>query len=191
MKLVTYRASVEAEARLGVVVGDQVLDAEALGEVYGEDIPSTMLDLIDTGRAGVDALREIVEEAGDNPPIHTSTALANVKLLAPIPRPRKNIFGIGLNYLDHITESAKALDTDDALPKEPVVFSKPPTAVIGPGDAIRHDSSMTQQLDWEVELAVIIGRQATRVAREDALGCVFGYSVMIDVSARRLSRALT
>lgn len=189
MKLVTYRASVEAEARLGVIVGDQVLDAEALGEVYGEDIPSSMLDLIDTGRAGVDALREIVEEAGDNPPIHTSTALANVKLLAPIPRPRKNIFGIGLNYLDHITESAKALDTDDALPKEPVVFSKPPTAVIGPGDAIRHDSSMTQQLDWEVELAVIIGRRATRVAREDALSCVFGYSVMIDVSARDNRRA--
>jgi len=75
------------------------------------------------------------------------------------------------------------------LPEQPVIFSKPPTAVIGPGDAIRHNGNITQQLDWEVELAVIIGRRATRVSEEDALRHVFGYSVMIDVSARDNRRA--
>ena len=112
-----------------------------------------------------------------------------MKLLAPIPRPRKNIFGIGLNYVEHVAESAKSLDTAKELPKQPVIFSKPPTAVIGPGDGIEHNGRITQQLDWEVELAVIIGTTARRVRREEALGHVFGYSVMIDVSARDNRRA--
>ena len=75
------------------------------------------------------------------------------------------------------------------LPKQPVIFSKPPTTVIGPGDAIEHNARITKQLDWEVELAVIIGTTARRVRREDALKHVFGYSVMIDVSARDNRRA--
>ncbi|MFZ9199466.1 MAG: fumarylacetoacetate hydrolase family protein, partial [Paracoccaceae bacterium] len=97
--------------------------------------------------------------------------------------------GIGLNYLDHVIESAKALDTNKDLPKQPVIFSKPPTAVIGPDDPIQHNAKITKQLDWEVELAVIIGTRATRVSRENALKHVFGYSVMIDVSARDNRRA--
>jgi 2-keto-4-pentenoate hydratase/2-oxohepta-3-ene-1,7-dioic acid hydratase in catechol pathway len=70
-----------------------------------------------------------------------------------------------------------------------VVFSKPPTAVIGPGDGIQHNSKMTQQLDWEVELAVIIGKKATRIDKENAMSHVFGYSIMNDVSARDNRRA--
>jgi len=118
-----------------------------------------------------------------------STPLSNVRLLAPIPRPRKNIFGIGLNYVEHVDESARSLDTPVDLPKQPIVFSKPPTSVIGPGAAIEHNAKMTQQLDWEVELAVIIGRTAKRIEEADALDHVFGYSVMIDVSARDCRRA--
>lgn len=189
MKLVTYRASVEAAARLGVVVGDLVVDAADLGKAFGEAMPDSMLGLIDTGRPGLAALAVLLARAGDTPPIGTATALANVTLLAPIPRLRKNIFGIGLNYLDHVAESAAALDTDAALPKQPVIFSKPPTAVIGPNEPIQHNAAITQQMDWEVELAVIIGTTARRVARRDALSHVFGYSVMIDVSARDCRRA--
>ncbi|MCC5999833.1 MAG: fumarylacetoacetate hydrolase family protein [Pararhodobacter sp.] len=189
MKLVTYRPSVEGAARLGVLDGDLVVDVAALGATYGEDFPDSMLGLIDAGRPGLDALRAAVEECEGQFPAGCATALANVQLLAPIPRPRKNIFGIGLNYLDHVTESAKALDTAPDLPREPVVFSKPPTTVIGPDDPIRHDGDMTRQLDWEVELAAIIGTRAARVSRESALAHVFGYSVMIDVSARDNRRA--
>ena len=189
MKLVTYRASVEAAARLGVISGDLVLDTALLGEAFGEAIPDSMLGLIDAGKPGLAALVALVAKAGAMPPIGTATALANVTLLAPIPRPRKNIFGIGLNYLEHVAESAAALDTDATLPKQPVIFSKPPTSVIGPDMPIAHNKKITQQMDWEVELAVIIGTTARRVSRANALAHVFGYSVLIDVSARDCRRA--
>ena len=189
MKLVTYRASVEAAARLGVMDGDQVVDVARLGALMGEDLPDSMLALIDTGRPGLATLRACLEGAEGDYAACVATDLANVTLLAPIPRPRKNIFGIGLNYLDHVIESAKALDTNSDLPKQPVIFSKPPTCVIGPGEAIEHNAAITRQLDWEVELAVIIGTRARRVTRANALKHVFGYAVMIDISARDNRRA--
>lgn len=189
MKLVTYRASVEAAARLGVIVDDLVVDVEALGIAHGEALSGTMLGFIDAGRPALETLRDCLEQSQGRFSAGLATALANVRLLAPIPRPRKNIFGIGLNYVEHVAESAKSLDTSKDLPKQPVVFSKPPTTVIGPGEGIEHNRKMTQQLDWEVELAVIIGTTARRVAKQDALGHVFGYSVMIDVSARDNRRA--
>lgn len=179
MKLVTYRASVEAAARLGVIDGGFVVDAGRLG------LPDSMLGLIEAGPAATAALRDALPAA----PWQAKLPLANVTLLAPIPRPRKNIFGIGLNYVEHVAESAKSLDTSKDLPKQPVIFSKPPTTVIAPGEPIRHNGKLTQQLDWEVELACIIATRATRVARADALSHVFGYSVMIDVSARDNRRA--
>lgn len=189
MKLVTYRASVEGAARLGVIEGDLVVDVERLAAGQGESLPVSMLGLIDAGRPGLETLRACLEAARGRHKPGAATALANVRLLAPIPRPRKNIFGIGLNYVEHVAESAAALDTAKDLPKQPVVFSKPPTTVIGPGEAIEHNADITRQLDWEVELAVIIGTTARRIRREDALAHVFGYSVMIDVSARDNRRA--
>jgi 2-keto-4-pentenoate hydratase/2-oxohepta-3-ene-1,7-dioic acid hydratase in catechol pathway len=189
MKLVTYRADIEAAARLGVMDGDLVVDVTRLGAMMGDELPGSMLDLIEAGRSGLATLRACLDGAEGDYAAGVATDLANVTLLAPIPRPRKNIFGIGLNYLDHVIESAKALDTNKDLPKQPVIFSKPPTCVIGPGAAIEHNAAITEQLDWEVELAVIIGTRARRVARADALKHVFGYSVMIDVSARDNRRA--
>ncbi|MGN6304336.1 MAG: fumarylacetoacetate hydrolase family protein [Mesorhizobium sp.] len=189
MKLVTYRASVEAAARLGVVVDDLVVDVGALGETFGEDLPDTMLGLIDAGRPGLEALQACLDGAEGRFAPGTATALSNVRLMAPIPRPRKNIYGIGLNFVEHVAESARTLDTARDLPKQPIVFTKPPTAVIGPGEGIEHNRKMTQQLDWEVELAVVIGSAAKHVSKADALKHVFGYSVMIDVSARDNRRA--
>jgi len=189
MKLVTYRASVEAAARLGVVVDDLVVDVEALGETFGEDLPDTMLGLIDAGRPGLEALQACLDGSEGRFAPGTATALSNVRLMAPIPRPRKNIYGIGLNFVEHVAESARTLDTAKDLPKQPIVFTKPPTAVIGPGEGIEHNRKMTQQLDWEVELAVVIGSAAKHVSKADALKHVFGYSVMIDVSARDNRRA--
>lgn len=189
MRLVTYRRTVEDAARLGVIDGDLVVDVPLLGDMAGVMMPATMLDLIDMGPVAVDRLRGLVEDLRGRLDPGVAVPLVNVRLLAPIPRPRKNIFGIGLNYVEHVAESAKSLDTARDLPKQPVIFSKPPTAVIGPGEPIRHDAAITRQLDWEVELACIIGRTARRVSQDDALGHVFGYSVMIDVSARDNRRA--
>jgi 2-keto-4-pentenoate hydratase/2-oxohepta-3-ene-1,7-dioic acid hydratase in catechol pathway len=189
MRLVTYRANVEAAARLGAVVDDMVVDVERIGAAAGVALPASMLDLIDLGPPATTALKKILSDKASQWPVGTVLPLANVRLLAPIPRPRKNIFGIGLNYVEHVAESSRALDTAKELPKQPVIFSKPPTSVIGPDDAIEHNKAITQQLDWEVELAVVMGRTARRVSEAQALDFIFGYSVMIDVSARDNRRA--
>jgi 2-keto-4-pentenoate hydratase/2-oxohepta-3-ene-1,7-dioic acid hydratase in catechol pathway len=189
MRLVTYRANVEAAARLGAVVDDMVVDVERIGAAAGVALPASMLDLIDLGPPATTALKKILSDKASQWPVGAVLPLANVKLLAPIPRPRKNIFGIGLNYVEHVAESSRALDTARELPKQPVIFSKPPTSVIGPDDAIEHNKAITQQLDWEVELAVVMGRTARRVSEAQALDFIFGYSVMIDISARDNRRA--
>jgi len=189
MRLVSYRASVEAEARVGALVGNLVLDLARFGAAKNIDLPVAMLDFIDLGPSAVTAVSGMIADAEGVFPLGSAVPLANVRLLAPIPRPRKNIFGIGLNYTEHVAESAKSLDTSADLPRQPVIFSKPPTSVIGPGDPILHDASITQQLDWEVELAAVIGIRGKGVAREDALAHVFGYTVCIDMSARDCRRA--
>ncbi|PWE34387.1 FAA hydrolase family protein [Maritimibacter sp. 55A14] len=189
MRLITYRENLYAPAVLGVIRDDLVVDVAALGAALGEDLPDEMNALIDLGRPGLDALAGALDHAEGDWPVGCARPLANVDLLAPIPRPRKNIFGIGLNYTEHVAESSAALDTDKDLPKEPVIFTKPPTAVVGPGGAVEHDGSITQQLDWEVELAVIIGNRARRVSEAAAMDHVFGYSIMIDISARDNRRA--
>ena len=188
MRLVTYVARSDAP-RLGVVVDSLVVDVERFGDARGLNMPNDMLSFIDHHVTLQPALATGLQAAAAVFPSGSALPIGDVRLLAPIPRPRKNIFGVGLNYREHVAESAKSLDTDKDLPKQPVLFSKPPTAVIGPGDAIHHNGKMTQQLDWEVELAVIIGKTATRILQGDAMKHVFGYSVMIDVSARDNRRA--
>lgn len=189
MRLVTYRETVESEARLGALEADLVVDVARIARRAGHDLPSAMLAFIDQGPSALADLAVVLDEHRGRFPAGTALPLANVRLLAPIPRPRKNIFGIGLNYVEHVEESSRALDTAKDLPKQPVIFSKPPTSVIGPGEAIAHNREITQQLDWEVELAVIMGRVARRVEEAQALSCVFGYSVLIDISARDNRRA--
>lgn len=188
MKLVTYRGRDEA-ARLAIWERDLVVDVERLGAAHALQLPGDMLTLIDMSSTVLPLLHELLERASGKYPVGAARPVEDVQVLAPIPRPRKNIFGIGLNYRSHVEESARTLDTESNLPKQPVVFSKPPTTVIGPGDAIHHNAKVTQQLDWEVELAVIIGRTARRVCTETALAHVFGYSVLIDISARDNRRA--
>lgn len=189
MRLVTYRPSVLDAARLGVVQGEEIVDVQRFAESLGVKMPDSMLELIDLGPSALKALRRMLAAAEEHWQPGCSVPTVNVQLLAPIPRPRKNIFGIGLNYVEHVAESSRTLDTSKDLPKQPVIFSKPPTTVVGPGEPIRQDASITKQLDWEVELAAVIGRRATRVSVNEALQYVFGYSVMIDVSARDCRRA--
>jgi len=189
MRLVTYRASVEAEARLGAIVEGLVVDLARLGAAKSVPLPSTMLEFIDLGPQAVTIASELLASCNGLFPLGVAVPLSNVKLLAPIPRPRKNIFGIGLNYTEHVAESAQSLDTSPELPRQPVIFSKPPTTVIGPDEPIWHDKEITQQLDWEIELGVVIGSGAKRVSRDHALAHVFGYTVIIDMSARDCRRA--
>src|SRR5690606_18930309 len=188
MRFVTYR-TVETEPRLGLLHDGLVIDVEYFGDSIGQDQPSTMLDFVDLGPIAPRFLKEAVAAATTADLIGTSLPGGNVSLLAPIPRPRKNIFGIGLNYTEHIAESARSLDTSKELPQQPVIFSKPPTAVIAWNDPIYHNANVTKQLDWETELAVIIGQTARHVAKEDAINYVSGYTIINDLSARDCRRA--
>lgn len=187
MKLVTYQ--IGDTVRLGVLREDVIIDIEKFNHKTNSAFPLTMLEMIDAGLDTVAQLEAELKNSSDNIVASSSTPLAEVTLMAPIPRPRKNIIGIGLNYTEHVAESARTLDTSRELPQQPVVFSKPPTTVIGTGASIIHNEALTQQLDWEVELAVIIGKKAKYVKKEDALDYVFGYTVINDISARDCRRA--
>ncbi|MBO9602841.1 MAG: fumarylacetoacetate hydrolase family protein [Novosphingobium sp.] len=188
MRLVTYRSGYKS-ARLGLIANGLCIDVARFGQAGGIALPSTMLDFIDLGPVAPTALAGLLDKADPALLVGASVPKGNVTLLAPIPSPRKNIFGIGLNYTEHVAESARSLDTSASLPQEPVIFSKPPTAVIGNGDPIRHNAGVTQQLDWECELAVVIGQTARNVAKDAALDYVFGYTIINDISARDCRRA--
>jgi len=188
MKLVTYRLG-QNESRLGVVQDSLIIDVQNFGDRIDLSLPSSMLEFIDLGSIAVSSLSEILSKTKARDFVGVSVPIENAKILAPIPRPRKNIFGIGLNYTEHIAESARSLDTSLELPQEPIIFSKFPTAVIGDGEPICHNQKITQQLDWEAELAVVIGKKCNRVDKADALQHVFGYTVINDISARDCRRA--
>lgn len=132
------------------------------------------------------SLRGLIEAGGGLP---DSTAwervpLAECELRAPIPEPRRNIMCLGLNYADHAAESQGTTPDQVELPASPVVFTKATTTVTGPHAAIPVDPRVTRRLDWEVELAFVIGRGGRFIAREEAMAHVFGYTVVNDLSAR-------
>lgn len=188
MKLVTFTHK-NSEPKLGIFNNDTVLDLEAFAHKHNEEFPRTMLELIDLGLEEVNRIAEILKTSSESAIAAASLPLNEIKLLAPITKPRKNIIGIGLNYTEHVAESARTLDTSKDLPQQPVIFSKPPTAVIGTDEAILHNTKLTQQLDWEVELAVIISKKGKYIAKENAMDYVFGYTVINDISARDCRRA--
>jgi 2-keto-4-pentenoate hydratase/2-oxohepta-3-ene-1,7-dioic acid hydratase in catechol pathway len=106
----------------------------------------------------------------------------------PIPRPAKNVFCVGRNYVEHVAEGYRARGTEMKLPEFPQFFTKPQTAIIGPGDDIPYDPQVTQKLDYEVELGVVIGKRGKNIPKDRALGHVFGYTIINDVTGRDLQR---
>lgn len=145
--------------------------------------PDSMLALID---AGPEAWRELAAGIEHTKQNATRLPAGEAEWLAPIPRPRKNIMCLGWNYAEHVSESAAASGRQAETPKDPVVFTKNLTAVNGPYADIPAHTDVTQQLDWEVELGVIIGTGGRAIAPDRALEHVFGYTVINDVSARNL-----
>ena len=187
MKLLTYKTK-DTEPRLGFLHNNMVVDMEDFGEISNFPLPNDMLKLIDMGFEIIAEITELVSETEVNFFDEISYELNDVTFLAPIEKPRKNIIGIGLNYTEHVAESARTLDTTGKLPTKPIIFSKPPTTVTGTNTDIIKNTKLTQQLDWEVELAVVMGKKGKYVTKEDALDYVFGYTVINDVSARDCRR---
>lgn len=169
VRFVTY--SVDDTTRVGAVVDERVVDLGAAG--YGD-----MVDLIASGRAAIDELA--LESYPDRP-------LDEVQLLAPV-RPRKNVFAIGRNYVAHLGEVSGLKAGAETLPDHPIVFTKPPTSLIGPGAAIESSNDPTGTTDYEGELGVVIGPGGRNIAFESAWDHVFGYTIINDVTARGLQK---
>lgn len=185
MKFVTFTHH-STQPHLGILVSEeQVLDLSAAA---GEPALASLLDLIDSGAPGLQLARAWADKAatGEAGAIVHLRPLSDVQLLAPIPRPRKNVYCVGLNYRSHVEQNAAALGQDVELPEVPLFFSKPVTAVVGPGEAIRLDPRLTSKLDYEVELAIVIGRGGQWIDTSEAMDHVFGYTIANDVSARDL-----
>jgi 2-keto-4-pentenoate hydratase/2-oxohepta-3-ene-1,7-dioic acid hydratase in catechol pathway len=173
MKLLMFRNSANAadhdgQPRLGALRPgheDEVVD---LSEVAAD-----VLAVIDAGERGLAQAHEAAVESNRRVP------LKDVTLLAPINSPRGNIIAMGRNYQKHAEETSMDGDV-----KPPTIFTKAITSITGPYDDIAIDPSISDKLDWEVELGVVIGKPGANITRRDALDHVFGYFVLNDVSAR-------
>jgi 2-keto-4-pentenoate hydratase/2-oxohepta-3-ene-1,7-dioic acid hydratase in catechol pathway len=187
MKLATYKTN-DSEPRLGFLHHNAIVDMEDFGAISNFPLPNDMLELIDMGFEIIAELNDLIANTSQEDLDEVSYEMDEITVLAPIQKPRKNIIGIGLNYTEHGGESGRMLDIEGKLPQKPIVFSKPPTAVTGPNTDVILNTKLTQQLDYEVELAVIISKKAKYVTSENAMDCVFGYSIINDISARDCRR---
>jgi len=185
MRLVTYQPNNTTELKTAIQISKhQIIDVAADARARGAKLKvDTMLDIIAGGEPVMALLREI-EAAPKTPPV----MLNQVLLKAPIPRTSKNVFCVGWNYLEHFEEGGKKLEDKRELPKWPVFFSKAPTAINGPYDAIPFDANVSTQLDWEVELGVIIGKAGKNISEADAMSHIFGYTAINDVTWRDIQR---
>jgi len=169
---------------MGIVRGgpaQDVLDLTALARAAGAtSLPADLLGLIDAGDAGLGLVRELLALPPSTVSPHVRK-LAGLPLLAPLDPPRGDVLAIGRNYGKHATESAQAWGEEV---KPPTVFSKAQTSITGPFDDIGIDPRISEQIDWEVELGVVIGRTALNLQPADARPHVFGYTAVNDVSAR-------
>ena len=175
MRLLTFVPKKRGAApRVGVMLGlDRLMELRA----------ADMVSVIRSGRAGLAKIRKALKGYKGK-----GIALSSVRVLAPIPRPAKNVFCVGWNYLEHFEEGAKARPHVTELPSHPTFFTKAPTTVNGPYDRIPLHPGVTEKVDWEVELGVVIGRGGANIKEADAMKYVFGYTVINDVSAREVQR---
>jgi 2-keto-4-pentenoate hydratase/2-oxohepta-3-ene-1,7-dioic acid hydratase in catechol pathway len=184
MRLVSYLTPVStpSQPRLGALLPERatVVDLQALGQGTGDDLPlGSMLEMLQAGPPALDRIARLIDAFEDKPDDSSDAvrALASVQLMAPIPRPGK-ILCAGVNYRDHLTEVPGR-----SAPRVPSIFSKLPSVVVGPYDDIIHPGA-PHTVDYEVELAIVIGARAHRVSRDRALQFVAGCMIMNDVSAR-------
>jgi 2-keto-4-pentenoate hydratase/2-oxohepta-3-ene-1,7-dioic acid hydratase in catechol pathway len=185
MKFVTVQQN--NESFVGVVNSEntKVLLLNPTEEASGgsSTFPTTMQECISLGDNFIDKVQGLldwVETSRQAESFYLS--IEEVTLLAPIPRPNKNIFCVGKNYVEHALELGSAED----IPKHVMVFTKAPTTVTGQGTVVLNHQSVTKQLDYEGELAVIIGKKGRGIKKEEALDYVFGYTIINDVTARDL-----
>lgn len=180
MKLVS--CIYQSEHQIGIVNGESVVLLSSLLPGWPTK-NKDMLSIIDDGPSAMVAINTAMDV---NKSSDYAVSLSSVTLLAPIPRPRKNIMCLGFNYVEHARESLQANKREVKIPEHPIVFTKSVSSVNGPYADIPYNRRASTQLDWEVELAVVIGKGGINITEENALDHVFGYSVINDISARDL-----
>jgi 2-keto-4-pentenoate hydratase/2-oxohepta-3-ene-1,7-dioic acid hydratase in catechol pathway len=188
MRLVTFE--MEGVQKVGIIDVEKgiIVDLKnaSIHMGKGKHFPSTMLELIEGGNSVYEEAIEIAEWAFQNRNEDYSYNISEkeIKLNAPIPRPNKNIFCVGKNYAAHAIEMGSEAD----IPTAPIVFSKAPTTVTGPDMPVMLHENVTKELDYEGEIAVVIGKKGTSVQKEEAFDYIFGYTLLNDVTARDLQR---
>jgi 2-keto-4-pentenoate hydratase/2-oxohepta-3-ene-1,7-dioic acid hydratase in catechol pathway len=170
--------------RLGILAGERsetVIDLTELAAATGsKPPPADIMALIDAGDGGMAAVKQLVAKLKPAPGAPIAHPLADLRLLAPLDPPRGNVIAIGRNYAKHAAETA----AKGEKPKPPTVFSKAITSITGPQADIPIDAGVSEEMDWEVELGVVIGKAGVNITKGDALKHVFGYTVINDVTAR-------
>lgn len=179
MKLGQFRETAVEESWPGVVTDNGIVDLAEAGSEAGVDLPATTHEVLEiwNWERKVQLAVDYAEETGTA--LH---AKDDVETVAPITDPGK-IVAIGLNYMDHAEEG------DQEIPERPLVFSKFPSTIVGPDEAVEWDPDYTKAVDYEGELVVVIGEEARNVNQEEALEYVAGYTIGNDVSARDLQLA--
>jgi 2-keto-4-pentenoate hydratase/2-oxohepta-3-ene-1,7-dioic acid hydratase in catechol pathway len=176
MRYLTFSLPSDTTHRVGVVAGDRIIELS--------EFPSVLALIAEGPRVW----RRVADSISGGASLQ-GLPHRDVIWHAPIPRPLKNVFCLGRNYAEHVKEATQARGQDFKLPSHPIFFTKTPTTVVGPYDDIVWDRSVTQQVDWEAELGVIIGAGGKNIPRAEAMSHVFGYTVINDVTARDLQNA--
>src|SRR5512141_822852 len=185
MRFATYVEAGGTAKHLGLVLGGRIINVAVAADLLGlAPVPDDLASFIAAGPNALATARDLAVRLADDS-TH-GLPLESVRLRAPIRRPARNVVCVGLNYADHVAESQSVAGSN--LPEYPVFFSKPPSTVIGPGDEIPWHGRVSTAIDWEAELAVIIGRECRDVDEASAMDVVFGYTVANDVTARDLQR---
>ncbi|WP_299792500.1 fumarylacetoacetate hydrolase family protein [uncultured Marivita sp.] len=147
----------------------------------------SMQALIEGGKPALDAARKLVSEAEDGQ--HQDKVIRqNATLMAPIPKPLKNVFCVGRNYAEHIAEGDRAQNQKVGVTEHPVFFTKPPTAVVAPDGDVLLFPEVSTSIDYEVELTVVIGTPGRNISKADAMDHIFGYTILNDITARDIQR---
>lgn len=189
MKLVSFRH--KDRVGVGALLADGVLDLASAAELMGERADlSSMLAIVRAGPLALAACRRLEQQARAQSQRLSAALLPSgaLQLMAPIPAPVRNIFCVGRNYIEHVREGASAHDAAVQAPEAPQFFTKATHALIGPDSEVRLDPRITQKLDYEVELAVVIGIGGRDISASSAFEHIFGYTIANDVTARDLQR---
>ncbi|SHH32939.1 2-keto-4-pentenoate hydratase/2-oxohepta-3-ene-1,7-dioic acid hydratase (catechol pathway) [Marivita hallyeonensis] len=172
--ILDFRCALERAVDLGLV--DQ-----------GSQLPGSLLEVIQDSGSALATCRRLHDLASAGR-LNGCLASEGAALVAPIPKPHKNVFCVGRNYAEHIAEGDRAQNQNVGVTEYPVFFTKPPTSIVPPDGDTLIFPSVSESIDYEVELAVVIGKPGRNIPKAEAMDHVFGYTIVNDISARDIQR---